>query len=121
MNRRGTPSMQPSHGRGAAAAYWVIAVSAWCALNGLAALGLLALFFILFANANFEGFFREGGNLAAHYLAATPAARASFQHIIAWLFAGAFVLLAAMRARALAEELRSSAAIRPSDPTVTAI
>lgn len=121
MNRRGSPSMKPSEGRGAAAAYCVITVSAWCVLNSLAALGLLALFFILFANASFEGFFREGGNLAAHYLAASPAARTSFQHIIAWLVAGAFVMLAAMRARALAADLRASAAIRPSNPTVTDI
>ncbi|MBV1692247.1 hypothetical protein KRR38_32445 [Novosphingobium sp. G106] len=112
--------MKPSEGRGAAAAYWIVTVWAWCALNGLAALGLLALFFILFANASFEGFFREGCNLAEHYLAASPAARASFQHIIAWLFAGAFVPLAAMRARALAADLRASAATRPSNPTVTA-
>ena len=121
MIRRGAQSAQASPGRGAAAAYWVITISGWCAFNGLAALGLVVLFFILFANASFEGFFREGGNLAAHYLAAAPAARASFQHIVASLFAGAFVLLAAMRVRALVADLLGCTTPEPPNTTVSAI
>lgn len=107
--------------RGAAVAYWLITISSWCVLNGLGALGLLVLFFILFANASFEGFFREGGNLSAHYLVAAPAARALFQHLIGWLFAGAFALLAAMRVRCLIADLRGGSTMPPSNPATSAI
>lgn len=122
MIRRHEPhTAKCPHTRWATIAYWLITVSSWCALNGLAALGLVVLFFILIANASFEGFFREGNNLAVHYLAAAPAARASFQHLVGWFFAGAFALLAVMRVRGLIAELRGRAAIAPSNPAVSAI
>lgn len=119
--RREQRTSTPPNDRGARAAYWLITVSSWCALNGLAAIGLVVMFFILFANASFEGFFREGEGLSAHYLAAAPAARADFEHLVLWLFAGAFVLLAAMRVRGLIAGLRSDAAKVSSNTTVSEI
>ena len=92
--KRGTDLTDADRGRLARFACWAITLASWCALNGLAAIGLIALLFIMLANASFSNFFREGGNLAAHYLAAAPAARTTFEHLVAWLFAGLFVLLA---------------------------
>ncbi|MBW8754558.1 MAG: hypothetical protein JF595_10475 [Sphingomonadales bacterium] len=121
IRRREPHAAKRPHSHWATIAHRLTTVLSWCALNGLAALGLVVLVFILFANASFEGFFREGMGLSAHYLAAAPAVRASFQHLVGWLFAGAFVLLAAMRARGLIAGLRVDAAMAVSTSTVCAI
>jgi len=95
-----TPRQTVTDGAGKAL-FWVVSVVLWCLVNVAVTVGLFAVLFVMFANANFEGFFVEVGNLANHYLAAPPAARLDFEQLVALAFLGKFIIVCLCRLSAL--------------------
>ena len=98
------PGARPDPGL---AVFWVLSIAAWLGVNVLCALGMLAGLFVLLANANWERFFQESGNLAAHYLAAPQAARADFQQLVRGMLGAAVLAISAARLITLRAGLRS--------------
>lgn len=95
-----TPRQTIRDGAGTAL-FWFVSVVLWCLVNVAVTVGLFAVLFVMFANADFEGFFVEVGNLANHYLAAPPAARLDFEQLVALAFLGKFVIVCFCRLPAL--------------------
>lgn len=91
------------------AAFWALSLAAWLALNLLAAIGILALLFALLANASWAGFFREGGNLATHFLAAPPASQLTFERLVMGLLLVFACLVSLSRLTSLRAALHSAA------------
>lgn len=96
------------------AAFWVLSLGCWLALNLLAAIGFLALLLMLLANATWTGFFRETGNLAAHFLAAPPAAQAAFERLVLGLILTFAFLLCLTRFPSLRAALRAPDSTAPN-------
>lgn len=103
------------------AAFWAISLAAWLALNLLAAIGILALLFALLANASWTEFFREGGNLAMHFLAASPASQLTFERLVMGLllaFAGLLSLSRLTTLRAALHPAADNATNADTEPEV---
>lgn len=82
---------------GAKALYWLVSVAVWLLVNVAVTAGVLAVLFIMFANASFEGFFLEVRNLADHYLGAPMAVRLDFEQLVAFSFAFNFAVVSLCR------------------------
>ena len=91
----------------AAGSYWIVVTLVWALVNVCAALGIIVLLFCMLANATWLGVFREIGNLAQHFLAASDAARLRFQSDTSLMFAGLFAVISASRSGSLRSALRS--------------
>ena len=96
MTLRSTASWRTS-----AILYWAVALATWLFVNAAAALGLLLALFVLMANATWLTFFTEAENLARHFVAASPAARADFARLMSEILLGLFVCLCLSRLAAL--------------------
>lgn len=85
----------------AKALFWLLCIALWIMVNLAVSVGLFTVLFVMFANADFERFFVEIGNLASHYLAAPAAARLDFEQLVGVVFAGLFILVCLCRLSAL--------------------
>jgi hypothetical protein len=66
-------------------AYILITVASWVVGNLLAMLGCVVVAFIVIAHGDIDLFFHHVHNLAARYVAADAARRATFDHQLAWM------------------------------------
>lgn len=90
------------------AVFWALSAVSWMLVNLLAGVGVIVVLFAMMANASWEGFFREGANLAAHFLDAPAASRADFEGLLLWVLGLAVVVVGWARFGALRTALMSS-------------
>lgn len=69
----------------------------WLATNGLATLGVLALFFVLLGGFTLSGTILQIDNLTSRFLAADAVRQDQFQAIVLAVLAGVFTLIAVFR------------------------
>jgi hypothetical protein len=112
--RRSSPESESWSDASRAVLHWLVSVAVWVLVNAAIAAGVMAGLFIMFANANFDGFFIEARHLAQHYLDAPAAARMDFERIVEVAFALVFTAICFLRLETL-RQVRAAAkgSLRP--------
>lgn len=80
-------------------------LAGWLAVNALAAAGIVALIFFALGSFSLPLTMAQLANLADRYIAASSARQGQFDHIVAYAFALAFVVVAFFRRAGLARSL----------------
>ncbi|MBK8631892.1 MAG: hypothetical protein IPN84_17450 [Sphingomonadales bacterium] len=88
-----------------AATYRVFVVAGWLTVTLLIAIGVICVFFVMFANGTAEGTFAEAENLARHFLDADASRRAAFLSNLQTGFLMVALIVGAFRVRCLVELL----------------
>jgi hypothetical protein len=96
------PSPPLNWGAIAAAA---LRITGWLAVNALAAAGIVALAMFALGSFSLPLTMAQLANLADRYIVASSARQEQFDHIVAYLFALAFVVVAFFRRAGLARSL----------------
>lgn len=99
--RRFTPGAESWSDAAGEALHGLVSIAVWLLVNAAIAAGVMAVLFIMFANANFETFFVEARHLAQHYLDAPAVARMDFERIVEFTFVLVFTGVCLMRLGAL--------------------
>ena len=91
--------------------YWTrnaFQIAAFFALNLLAVLGLLVLFFVILGRGRANGFFVHLNEVASRFLEATPTRQADFLTVLMAAVLALFILVSALRSNGLRDRLGRS-------------
>lgn len=113
--RRSFPGAKIWSDAASAALHGLVSLAVWLLVNAAITAGVMAVLFIMFANARFETFFVEARHLAQHYLDAPVAARMDFARIVEFTFVLVFTGICLMRLEALRQMRAAPKGSLPTD------